>query len=382
MDTGTPAAPPTSLGDLIKRSPASVALIVANVVLFAIAEAHGSTRETETLLRYGAVWRGSVWSGEWWRLATAMFLHVGITHLVWNAWFGFRMCTELERDLGSVKFLALYVGAGVAGSALSVMGHDVVAAGASGALFGLIGARFLRWRLALGSWRAVWKEPRLQRDVMMTGLWFVIGTFAGFDNWAHLGGMVFGLTCMWAIMVWPRRVPLVLTCALLVGLVAAAQHPLPFIHAKDRKLWAAYEARTTRQWEQVLVHTEGLALDEWVVEARLDAFLGLHRYAEAKPLAERRAQKNDVFGWKNLGFVHQMLHESAPAITAYDNALRSSPPDAWTLRERGREHLRLEHYDDARRDLEASLRVEDDAETRQLMQILEVNQADDAAAAP
>jgi rhomboid protease GluP len=230
VDTSSPIAQRSSLG-LLKRVPVSVVLIAANLTVFAVAELSGSTTSTETLLRFGAVWRGLVWSGDIWRLATAMFLHIGVLHLVWNGWFGFRMCSEAESELGSVPFLLIYLGSGIAGSALSVIGHDAVSAGASGALFGLIGARYLRWRLVLGSWRKLWDDPALRRDLTWVGLWFVLGAYAGFDNYAHFGGLVFGVVGAWAAVSRPRRAPVAVAVALLAAFVLAALRPLPFIHS-------------------------------------------------------------------------------------------------------------------------------------------------------
>jgi membrane associated rhomboid family serine protease len=65
-------------------APVTTVLFAACIALFAVAESNGSTQSTETLLRYGAAWRGLVWKGEYWRLFTCMFLHIGVVHLVWN----------------------------------------------------------------------------------------------------------------------------------------------------------------------------------------------------------------------------------------------------------------------------------------------------------
>lgn len=380
MDSSSPLPPAQPLVEQLKRSPVSVALIVVNVVVFAIAERHGSTRDTDTLLRYGAAWRGLVWTGEWWRLITPMFLHIGPVHLAWNAWFGFRMCSDLERDIGGRKFLALYVASGICGASLSVIGHDAVSAGASGALFGLIGARFLRWRLAAGSWRAVWNDERLRRDLVWTGMWFVLGAYAGFDNWAHLGGLLFGLAGMWAVIGWPRRVPLVLACVLLVGLVAAALRPLPVIHARDRKLFAAYDARKAEQWQRVLDETEGLTLDDWVLGARLDALLALERWQEALPLALVRTGKNDLAGWRQAAWVRLKAGQREQALSDLDKALSISATDAWSLQERAQLHRVLGRLPEARRDAEALIRQGDTDEARALL--AEIASAEAAALEP
>jgi Rhomboid family len=79
------------------------------VIVFVLAERSGSTTRSATLLRFGAAWRVLVWQGEYWRLATSMFLHIGVIHLLWNGYYGFRLSTQVERAIGSGRFVALYL---------------------------------------------------------------------------------------------------------------------------------------------------------------------------------------------------------------------------------------------------------------------------------
>ena len=123
-----PPAPEPSLLESLRSAPATTLIIAINVIVFVLAERSGSTTDSETLIRFGAVWRHLVWQGEYWRLATSMFLHIGVLHLVWNGYYGFRMSTRVERGIGSARFVLLYLGSGIAGSAVSVIGHNAVAA--------------------------------------------------------------------------------------------------------------------------------------------------------------------------------------------------------------------------------------------------------------
>jgi rhomboid protease GluP len=95
---------------------------------------------SQALIAAGALERSQVWAGQWWRLLTAVFLHIGLIHLLANSLFGFSWCRVVERVLGHGRFLALYLVAGLGASASSLLAHDVISAGASGALFGMIGA--------------------------------------------------------------------------------------------------------------------------------------------------------------------------------------------------------------------------------------------------
>ena len=231
-----PSPPRPSLVDTLRAAPVSTLVIAINVIVFALAERTGSTNQPATLIRFGAVWRELVWRGEYWRLATSMFLHIGAIHLLWNGYYGFRISTPIERAIGSGRFSALYLLSGIAGSAASVIGHNAVSAGASGALFGLIGFQVAVLRVRLGSFRAMWNEPEIRRQLSWVGAWFVVGAFAGFDNYAHAGGFAFGLLFTWALVAPPKSRKARLSIALLsfAALVGLSLRPLPLIHAQER----------------------------------------------------------------------------------------------------------------------------------------------------
>jgi len=242
----TPVPKPSAI-DTLRAAPAATLIIAINVIVFLLAERSGSTHQSETLLRFGAVWRGLVWQGEYWRLATSMFLHIGALHLMWNGYYGFLLSSQAERAIGSGRFVVLYLMSGIAGSAASVIGHNAIAAGASGALFGLIGWQVATLRARLGSFRAMWNDPGIRRQLSWVGAWFVLGAFAGFDNYAHGGGLAFGLLFTWALLAPPQRrkarLGLVLIAfALLVGL---SLRPLPVIHAQELAQWQAFRAQDT-----------------------------------------------------------------------------------------------------------------------------------------
>jgi membrane associated rhomboid family serine protease len=159
-------------------------------------------RSVEGSLIWGANDVPSVAAGEWWRLCSAVFLHADLLHLALNmlALFGLgRLC---EAVYGPSRFLALFVLTGIAGSLLSfagrapfVEGGEVAAlsVGASGAVFGLMGAGVVygrRFRRAL---------PGSVRQVFWKGLmpWIVLNIFIGItvpriDNLGHMGGLFSG----------------------------------------------------------------------------------------------------------------------------------------------------------------------------------------------
>jgi len=242
----SPPPPKPSLVETLRAAPAASLIIAINVIVFLLAERSGSTSQSATLIRFGANWRGLVWQGEYWRLVTSMFLHIGVIHLLWNGYYGFRLSAQAEGAIGSWRFVVLYLVSGIAGSAASVIGHNAVSAGASGALFGLIGWQVATMRSRLGSFRAMWDKPAIRRQLNWVGAWFVLGAFAGFDNYAHAGGLVFGVLFTWALVAPParRRVRLAVVLLSFAALVGLSLRPLPLIHAQERAHLQAFRSHS------------------------------------------------------------------------------------------------------------------------------------------
>ncbi len=133
----TRAAAGTGAGGIVTRF-----LIAANVAVFVVQISQGDLRGTGgSAFEQGALYGPLVAEGEWWRLVTAGFLHVGPVHLLFNMlmlwWFG----TSLENLLGRGRFLAIYAVSILAGSAGALLlAPDVPTVGASGGVFGILGA--------------------------------------------------------------------------------------------------------------------------------------------------------------------------------------------------------------------------------------------------
>lgn len=179
--------------------PVTWALAVVNLAVFAatlLAGAGWWHTANAVQLDWGANFGPATQDGEWWRLGTAMFLHFGLLHLAVNLVTLAELGRYVERILGPVRFILLYVGSGVGGNLLSLVmqGNHGVSGGASGALFGLCAALLVavwRERGALGEGEFRW--------LFLGGLAFTAGNIAlgllvaGIDNGAHLGGFVCGL---------------------------------------------------------------------------------------------------------------------------------------------------------------------------------------------
>ena len=165
-------------------------LLAANVTVFVLMLATGQPTSARTLLRFGALPR-ALPADEWWRLASAMFVHIGIAHLVLNMFALMLFGGAIEQRYGRARFLALYVASGVLGSAASLAFNDAaLAAGASGAIFGIMGAWFV---LVLLHRNLPAFRGQLQSWLFLIGFNIVIGmTARNIDLVAHLGGLAGG----------------------------------------------------------------------------------------------------------------------------------------------------------------------------------------------
>ncbi|MEZ4363003.1 MAG: rhomboid family intramembrane serine protease [Kofleriaceae bacterium] len=205
------------------------ALVAITVAVFGVMLANGVNflkPTAEELLPWGADYGPLTLAGQPWRLLTSAFLHFGVLHLAFNLFALWQVGGLVERLLGRVNFLALYLGAAIGGSLLSVQVHPyVVSAGASGAVFGVYGAflaYLLRQRGTL--------PPELLRKLRGSTMAFVgynllfgLGVKA-INNSAHIGGLLTGFACGWLmagpLRRAPRRRDAAVVGALVLGLAA------------------------------------------------------------------------------------------------------------------------------------------------------------------
>lgn len=240
-EQGTAPPPPPSLLERIKGSPLTFAIAAINVAVFLWAESQGDTTQIATLLRFGADEQLHVASGEYWRLATSMFLHIGWVHLAWNTYASVGWCTAVERGLGRLRFLVVYLASGIGGACLSALAHRVTSAGASGAMFGIIGATLvLRYR-QLGSFAAFARDRFVRSNVVNMAIWTLIGlTAIHMDNFAHGGGLVVGTAAALAATSRRRRITWAAVLAGTIALVVAAARPGWIPRDDDAGAGAAY----------------------------------------------------------------------------------------------------------------------------------------------
>ena len=196
-----------SLIEKILASPTPVTwiLLVVNLMVWAGLELSGGSTSVPNLLRWGAKFGPAIADGEYWRLFTPMFLHIGFAHLLTNSLGLIIFGRLVERYFGSLNFLLIYLLAGVFGNIASYAAlSNGVGAGASGAVFGIIGAygSFLfRNRSTTGSMA----QSTLGGLGIIVGINLIFGfSVSGIDNWAHIGGLVGGFLIAYGIV--PRAV--------------------------------------------------------------------------------------------------------------------------------------------------------------------------------
>lgn len=147
----------------------------------------------EALILLGAKVNPLIRAGQYWRLLTPIFLHIGLVHLIFNEYALSIFGREVESLFGPWRFLALYLLTGMFGTLASFAFSPALSAGASGAIFGILGAMIaflLRNRKLLGE-RG---REHIRALLTMIAINVFLGfTIPGIDNYGHMGGLVSGL---------------------------------------------------------------------------------------------------------------------------------------------------------------------------------------------
>ena len=172
----------------------TIGIIVVNIIVFVLMSLSGSTLDAQYMAAHGAMYPEYIKDGQYWRLLTSMFMHFGLMHILNNMVVLGAVGQIVEKAMGHVKLSVTYLVAGMCGSVLSyiVMLYNndfAVSAGASGAIFGLVGA--LVWIVIAN--RGFYEGISRQQAVFMVILMIYYGVSThGVDNWAHGGGLAGG----------------------------------------------------------------------------------------------------------------------------------------------------------------------------------------------
>ena len=187
----------------IKKPIVTYILIFINVLVFLLTYIFGKgSTNVETLVSFGGLVPGYI-NGDYgvfelYRLVASIFLHNGIWHLLFNMYALYILGPQLESFFGKFKYIIIYLVSGIAGNLLGLlfMANNVVSVGASGAIFGLMGALLYfgyHYRVYLGT---VIRSQIIPIIILNLVLGFVI---SGINNFAHIGGLVGGVLISMAV---------------------------------------------------------------------------------------------------------------------------------------------------------------------------------------
>lgn len=175
-------------------TPVNITFAVINIVVFFIMNIMEKAAGIPYLYQYGAMFPPAVMAGQWYRLITSSFIHFDIMHLFNNMLLFICLGSYLERALGKVRYIIFFFAVAVLSSVASMChminsGDLAFSAGASGIVFGMIGA--LLYMVLRNKGR--FQNLTLRRFIIMIILSLYFGfASAGVDNAAHVGGLCGG----------------------------------------------------------------------------------------------------------------------------------------------------------------------------------------------
>jgi membrane associated rhomboid family serine protease len=212
------------------EAPATVGLVALNVLVYLVTvyQGGGVGRPGGELFEKGALVGNAIAAhGEWYRLVTAMFLHASLLHLAFNMLALYWLGTVVEQALGSSRFLLVYFVSGIAGSAGALALSDPFAftVGASGAIYGILGALLVLEYRATGTFAG----PALGLIIVNLALSFAIPNIS---IGGHLGGLAGGILATFALAHFRYARPRSLGPALVV-LIALASIVVAYVRVES-----------------------------------------------------------------------------------------------------------------------------------------------------
>ncbi len=192
------------ISNFLINTPVTALLVAVNVSMFTVLMLTGGSDDATNLYRWGAKFGPAIQDGDWHRLILPVILHAGILHLATNTFALIIFGPRLEEEFGRTAFLATYIVSGIGGVAASYLVSPTLSVGASGAIFGIVGAYgtyLVRNRKEFGN--SV--NPVIINLLIILGINIVFGlVWEGIDQGAHIGGLIAGAAM--SMFVSPRRI--------------------------------------------------------------------------------------------------------------------------------------------------------------------------------
>lgn len=218
--------------NIIDVAPISMACLAACIIYFVYLAWLGMSGQygggiwginIDLLRDCGASYREGVWDGGWQRFVLPMFMHGGLLHIIFNMLWLYRLGPTLETHFGPYNFGSIYFLSGLGGICLSQLFGGGTSVGASGCVFGMMGALLAIRVAAAYDLRRAMRSSEVRETAFYIGLLFFICFFIPHvDHWGHLGGLILGFLYGWLFERWRKqqRVGLALIFALVALTVA------------------------------------------------------------------------------------------------------------------------------------------------------------------
>jgi len=206
-------------------------LMAVNILIWVVTEIYGNKYGVNANLKFGAKFNPLIMSGEYWRLITPIFLHGGIIHLLMNSYFLYAVGPTVEKIFGNYRFITIYLISGIIGNVTSFVFSTSLSVGASGSLFGLMGALLYVIRKDRRIFRSSFGVNVVTNIAINLAYGFI--NRGQIDNFAHIGGLIGGyIAARMTGIVWERksmkeRIPACILIAVLIfgGIFAGFNKP-------------------------------------------------------------------------------------------------------------------------------------------------------------
>lgn len=182
--------------DELKKRNISEYLIGINIVIFIIMFLIDPSFSTKTIVKFGAKVNFLIADGEYYRFITPMFLHLSFYHLGFNCLAIYILGRDIETIFGKKRFLGIYFFSGFISSLASFLFNASISAGASGAVFGLLGSHIFLYFTFKERYKKIYGNSFL----VLIGINLVFGFISpNIDNVGHLGGLIAGIIVTYAV---------------------------------------------------------------------------------------------------------------------------------------------------------------------------------------
>jgi rhomboid protease GluP len=188
----------------LRRAPVTFGMMAVTGGVFALQLLGEAALGYDVVLALGAKANELILAGQIWRLVTPVFIHAGIAHIFVNMYSLFALGPPVERFFGTARMLAVYLLSGISGVVFSLAFNAYPSVGASGAIFGLLGALSMFLYMNRGLFGPA-GGMQLRQLLLVGALNLLISLSPGIDLWGHVGGLVAGAGC--TALFGPKLVP-------------------------------------------------------------------------------------------------------------------------------------------------------------------------------